>query len=105
MSRGTARSTMKIGRRWRALSALSTAPRPMMGSWLAVQLITRVKFVQPLGQVRQPHYRAAKARRQLLAALQACGWPQPWRRGFWRQSASRQFDHFARADEQDLNVR
>ncbi len=38
MSRGTARSTMNIGRWRRRLSARSTAPRPMMGSVLAVQL-------------------------------------------------------------------
>src|SRR6218665_107176 len=40
MSRGTARSTMNIGRWRRFLSARSTAPRPMMGRLLAVQLMT-----------------------------------------------------------------
>ena len=40
MSRGTAKSTMNIGRRLRALIARSTMPKPTIGSWLAVLVMT-----------------------------------------------------------------
>ena len=61
---------MNIGRCLRAFSARSTAPRPMIGSELAVQRHDDVELVQARRQVGQPHRLAAEARGQLLAALQ-----------------------------------
>ena len=70
MSRGTARSTMNIGRWRRAFSARSTAPSPMIGSVLAVHDTTTSNSVQALRHVGQPHRLGAEASGQLLAALQ-----------------------------------
>ena len=66
MSRGTARSTMNIGRCRRAFSARSTAPRPMIGSELAVQRDDDVELGQPRRQVGQ---RASPRRRSGAASF------------------------------------
>ena len=50
MSRGTAKSTMKMGRFFRARKALLTAPKPIKGNELAVQLMTMSNSCSLLGR-------------------------------------------------------
>jgi hypothetical protein len=103
MSRGTARSTMNIGRWRRAFSARSTAPRPMIGSVLAVQETMASNSCRRAGR---------SARRRLSAPKRPASFSprssvrlaiaMPWACG--GKVRGHQLDHLAGADEQHLDV-
>ena len=83
---------MNIGRCRRAFSARSTAPRPMIGSELAVHETTMSNSAAaPAGRPARIAC-GAEARRQLLAALAACGWRRAigcgWRAAKWVAASS-----------------
>ncbi len=105
MSRGTARSTITIGRWRRAFSARSTMPRPMIGSGLAVQETTMSysasRSLTSSRRMASPLKRSARAwpRSSVrLATVRRFGLLAGEVRGA-------QFDHLAGTDEQHLLVR
>ncbi len=95
---------MNIGRCLRDLSARSTAPRPMIGSVLAVQLTTMSNSASRAGQVGQPHRLAAEARGQLLAAFERAVGDGDGLRLLGREVRGREVDHLAGADEQHARL-
>ena len=102
MSRGTARSTMRIGRRLRAFMARSTAPRPIIGNVLAVQEMTTSNSGRRVG----------RSVRRMECALKCAASASPRSRvrlamviafGCGPRDGSHQRDHVAGTDEEHLD--
>jgi len=100
MSRGTARSTMNIGRWRRALIARSTVPLPRRGASSRCRT-RRYRIRAGARQIAQLD-RVAVKRCASAVPAPACGWPRDGARLLRGEMGGAQFDHLARADEQDL---
>ena len=95
---------MNIGRCRRSFSARSTAPRPMIGSELAVDETTMSNSASRAGRSARRIASAPKPRRELLAALERAVRD---RHAFGRargEMGGRELDHLAGADEQHLRL-
>ena len=93
MSRGTARSTMNIGRCRRAFSARSTAPRPMIGSELAVHEMTMSNSASRAGRSARriasaPKRPASFSPRSSVRLATAIALRRCARRSAWRPARS-----------------
>ena len=95
---------MNIGRWRRAFSARSTAPRPMIGSVLAVHDTTTSNSCRRCGMSARRMRLGAEAAGQLLAALQRAVGQRHRPRLARGEMRRHQFDHLAGAHEQHPDV-
>ena len=96
---------MNIGRWRRAFSARSTAPRPMIGSELAVHETTMSNSSSRAGRSASADRLAAEARAELLAALERAVGDRHARAAVRAaKCVADELDHLAGADEQHLGL-